>query len=459
MKLSVIILAAGLGKRMRSATPKVLHHLANKPLIRHVIDIALNLKPENIYLVYGHGGEQVRQVLNDLNLNWVEQTQQLGTGHAVAQAMPEISDDNQVLILYGDVPLISIATLEKLSVQIDNDCLGIITVALKNPQGYGRIVRNAEGKVECIVEEKEADAEVKKIREVNTGIIIAPALHLRRWLEQLTNHNAQGEYYLTDIIALAVSENKPIHTIEPDNHYEVMGVNDRSQLAELERIYQKQQVNQLLLNGVTVRDPARLDIRGTVQCEADVTIDVDVVLEGEVKIGKGVTIGPYTLIRNVEIGDEVEILSHCLIENAVIGNRCRIGPFARLRPKTVLAEQVHIGNFVEIKKSNIGEYTKINHLSYIGDSEVGREVNIGAGTITCNYDGINKHQTIINDNVFIGSDTQLIAPVTVGSGTTIGAGSTITKDAPANSLTLSRSPQKTIPGWRGPGTFSKKDEK
>jgi len=454
MKLSIIILAAGLGKRMRSARPKVLHPLADKPLIHHVIDTALNLKPRNLSLVYGHGGEQVRQALNNLNNNlkihWVEQTQQLGTGHAVAQAMPLIPDDSQVLILYGDVPLIRVATLENLTAQIDNNSLGLITVTLENPDGYGRIVRDARGEVTSIIEEKEADAKVKKIREVNTGIITAPASHLRRWLGQLKNDNAQGEYYLTDVIALAVAEQRQVHTLQPNNYYEVMGINDRSQLAELERAYQTQQVAQLLINGVTVRDPARLDIRGQVQCETDVTIDVNVVLEGEVKIGKGVSIGPYTLIKNAEIGDDVEIHSHCLIENAVIGNQCRIGPFARLRPETVLADQVHIGNFVEIKKSHIGEQTKINHLSYVGDSEVGREVNIGAGTITCNYDGANKHQTIIKDNVFIGSDTQLVAPVTVETGTTIGAGSTITKNTSQNSLTLSRCPQKTIPGWQRP---------
>jgi len=451
MKLSIIILAAGLGKRMHSDLPKVLHPLANKPLIQHVVDTALALKPDNISIVYGHGGEQVRQTLTNTNIRWIEQAQQLGTGHAVAQAMPQIADDTMVLVLYGDVPLISLETLQTLCSQITHKKnLGLLTTELDNPSGYGRIIRNAEGQVECIVEEKEADVQIKKIKEVNTGILIAPASDLRLWLRQLNNNNAQGEYYLTDIFALAVQEQVPIHTTTSHNIYEVMGVNDRLQLATLERYYQTQQINHLMLAGVTVHDPARLDIRGTVQAGRDISIDINVILEGEITLGDRVKIGPHTVIRNAKIGNDVEILSHCVIEDVVIGTGCRVGPFARLRPDTVLAEQVHIGNFVEIKKSTVATGSKINHLSYVGDSEVGSKVNIGAGTITCNYDGANKHKTIIGDDAFIGSDTQLVAPVTVGAGATIGAGSTITKDTPPNALTLSRTSQQTIPGWQRP---------
>jgi bifunctional UDP-N-acetylglucosamine pyrophosphorylase / glucosamine-1-phosphate N-acetyltransferase len=452
MKLSIIILAAGQGKRMYSDLPKVLHPLASKPLIQHVVDTALALKPDNISIVYGHGGEQVRQTLANIpNIHWVEQTQQLGTGHAVQQAMPQIADDTEVLVLYGDVPLITLETLQTLCSQVAHKkSLGLLTTELDNPTGYGRIVRNAEGQVESIVEEKDADLQIKKIKEVNTGILIAPAEALRVWLGQLNNNNAQGEYYLTDIVAKAVQENLSIETITTDNAYEVMGVNDRLQLATLERYYQTLKVNHLMLAGVTLHDPARLDIRGTVQAGRDVSIDVNVILEGEITLGNRVKIGPHTVIRNATIGDDVEILSHCVIENVVIGAKCRVGPFARLRPDTVLAEQVHIGNFVEIKKSTVATGSKINHLSYVGDSEVGSKVNIGAGTITCNYDGANKHKTIIGDDVFVGSDTQLIAPVTVGEGATIGAGSTITQDIPPDVLTLSRTPQKTLSGWQRP---------
>ncbi|MDM8559303.1 bifunctional UDP-N-acetylglucosamine diphosphorylase/glucosamine-1-phosphate N-acetyltransferase GlmU [Candidatus Parabeggiatoa sp. HSG14] len=450
MKLSIIILAAGLGKRMYSDLPKVLHPLAEKPLIRHVIDTAHALKPDTIHVVYGHGGQQVRETLADIEVNWVEQPQQLGTGHAVAQVMPNIADDTMVLVLYGDVPLISLATLKILCTSSNANNLGILTVNLDNPYGYGRIVRNAQEQVECIVEEKDADTTIKSIKEVNTGILIAHATHLRQWLASLNNNNAQGEYYLTDIIALAVANNLPIFTHTTNNVYEVMGVNDRSQLATLERYYQIQQVNRLMLTGVTVRDPARIDIRGMVQTGQDVSIDVNVIFEGEIMLGNRVKIGPHTIIRNAKIGDDVEILSHCVIDNVVIGTGCKIGPFARLRPETVLAEQVHIGNFVEIKKSTVAQKTKINHLSYIGDSEVGSDVNIGAGTITCNYDGVHKHKTVIEDRAFIGSDTQLVAPVKVGAGATIGAGSTIVTNTPPDTLTLSRSPQKNIPSWHRP---------
>ncbi len=450
MKLSIIILAAGLGKRMHSDIPKVLHRIADKPLIRHVLDTALALQPDSLHIVYGHGGTQLRETLADTDVFWVEQAQQLGTGHAVAQAMPQIADDAIVLVLCGDAPLITIKTLHTLSSQADNQSLSLLTVELEQPQGYGRIIRNSQGQVESIVEEKDATASQKQIQEINTGILIAPAAHLRRWLASLNNNNAQGEYYLTDIIAQAVQENLPIHTTNPFDLHEVLGINDRVQLSTLERYYQRQQVNQLMLAGATVRDPARLDIRGTVQTGRDVSIDINVILEGQITLGNRVTIGPHTVIRNATIADDVEILSHCVIENVVIGKQCRIGPFARLRPDTVLAEQVHIGNFVELKKSTVAQGSKINHLSYIGDSEVGSQVNIGAGTITCNYDGANKYKTIIGDKAFIGSDTQLVAPVTVGPGATIGAGSTITKDTPPDALTLSRTPQKTISGWQRP---------
>jgi bifunctional UDP-N-acetylglucosamine pyrophosphorylase/glucosamine-1-phosphate N-acetyltransferase len=448
--LAIVILAAGQGTRMNSDLPKVLHTLGEKKLIEHVLETAYTLNPTAIHLVHGHGGEQVQADITNPDLIWVSQIPQLGTGHAVAQALPHISDDALVLVLYGDVPLIDNTTLQTLVELANLESLVLLTVELLNPQGYGRIVRDSQGNVEHIVEEKEATSEIKQLREVNTGILIVPAAPLRRWLHVLKNDNSQGEYYLTDIIALAVQENMPIHTHSPANIYEVMGVNDRIQLATLERYYQQQQVEQLMRQGVWVRDPARLDIRGTVQVDQEVSIDVNVVLEGQVTLGKGVKIGPNTVIRNAEIADGAEVFSHCVIENVKIGKNCRIGPFARLRPETVLAEQVHIGNFVEIKKSTVANGSKINHLSYVGDSEVGQRVNIGAGTITCNYDGANKHKTIIGDDVFIGSDTQLVAPVEVSAGATIGAGSTITKNTPANALTLTRVSQKTFTHWRRP---------
>jgi bifunctional UDP-N-acetylglucosamine pyrophosphorylase/glucosamine-1-phosphate N-acetyltransferase len=365
--------------------------------------------------------------------------------------MPDIIDDSMVLVLCGDVPLISPATLEELCSQANNNSLGILTVELDNPQGYGRIVRNAAGEVERIVEEKDADAAIKQIKEVNSGIFLIPAVHLRRWLSSLNNDNAQGEYYLTDIVSLAVAENIPIFTSAAHDVYEVMGINNRVQLATLERQYQKQQAHRLMLDyGVTLHDPSRIDIRGSIEAGHDVAIDVNVVFEGDIKLGNKVKIGPNCIIRNATIGNGVEIFSNCVIENVVIGDNCRIGPLARLRPDTVLAENVRIGNFVEIKKTTVAKGSKISHLSYIGDTEIGTEVNIGAGTITCNYDGTNKHKTIIGDKAFIGSDTQLIAPVTVGAGATIGAGSTISRDTPDDTLTLSRSPQNTVPGWQRP---------
>ncbi len=446
MKLSIIILAAGLGKRMNSDLPKVLHCLADKPLLQHVIDTALTLEPETIQVVYGHGGEQVRNTLADLPVQWVKQEQQLGTGHAVAQAMPNIANDNMVLVLYGDVPLIKTTTLQTL----DSKGLNILTAKLNNPTGYGRIVRDNKNQVTSIIEEKDASSEIKSIQEINTGILATQAINLRNWLTKLDNNNSQGEYYLTDIVAMAVAEDQPIYTNTVNDIYEVMGVNNRLQLADLERYYQLQQANNLMLSGVTIQDPNRLDIRGTIQVGHDINIDINVILAGEVSLGNRVKIGSNTVIRNAKIADDVEILSNCVIEDVVIGAGCKIGPFARLRPETKLDEQVRIGNFVEIKKSTVANGSKINHLSYIGDSEIGKNVNIGAGTITCNYDGANKYKTIIKDGVFIGSDTQLVAPITIETGATIGAGSTITKDVAANSLTLSRTGQQSLIGWKRP---------
>ncbi len=448
MKLSIIILAAGLGKRMNSDLPKVLHCLADKPLLQHVIDTAMSLQPESIQVVYGHGGEQVRNTLANLPVQWVEQKQQLGTGHAVAQAIPNIADDNIVLVLYGDVPLINSVTLQGLCSA--ETSLNILTAKLNNPTGYGRIIRNNNGQAERIVEEKDATTEIKLIQEINTGMLATKASNLRAWLAKLDKNNSQGEYYLTDVIAMAVTDNIPIHINTVDDVYEVMGVNDRVQLANLERYYQLQQVNNLMLAGVTVQDPNRLDIRGTIKTGHDISIDINVILAGNVALGNRVRIGPNTIIRNAKIADDVEVLSNCVIEDVIIGAGCKIGPFARLRPETELAEQVHIGNFVELKKSVVARGSKINHLSYIGDSEIGSNVNIGAGTITCNYDGANKHKTIIKNDVFVGSDTQLVAPVIVEAGATIGAGSTITKDIAEDTLTVSRVEQQSISGWERP---------
>ncbi len=449
MKLTIVILAAGQGKRMHSNLPKVLHILADKPLLQHVIESAFTLKPNDVYVIYGHGGDQVRHQLQHSPVHWVEQKQQLGTGHAVAQAIPFISD-GLVLVLYGDVPLIQPTTLQALCQPENEQALRLLTVLLDNPKGYGRIVRNAANQVTQIVEEKDADKNIRQIREVNTGILAVPIHYLRKYLNELNTANAQGEYYLTDIVEMAAQTGMNIFTHQPDSQYEVLGVNDRMQLAELERYYQKKQAIQLMQAGVTLKDPMRLDIRGQVQTGFDVSIDVNVILEGKVNLGHRVVIGANTIIKNSTIGDDCEILPNSLIENAQIGKNCRIGPYARLRPDTQLADQVHIGNFVEIKKSTVASGSKINHLSYVGDAIVGSGVNIGAGTITCNYDGANKWQTTIGDNAFIGSDTQLIAPVTIGENATIGAGSTITKNVSDNSLALSRTAQISARNWQRP---------
>ena len=451
MKITTIILAAGKGTRMCSAIPKVLHKIANRPLLRHVYDMSYQLNNNVIKIVYGHGANLVRKVLADIDVSWVEQKQQLGTGHAVQQVSDQISDSDIVLILYGDVPLLKLATVKGLLANVSDKTLALLTVKLKNPTGYGRIVRDSSGKVTKIVEEKDASITEKEIVEGNTGIMAVEGNKLKKWLNQLSNHNVQGEYYLTDIIEMAVADQITIITTQPESVDEVLGVNNRIQLSHLERVYQQEQAIMLMERGVTLMDPARFDLRGTiVELGIDIVCDVNVIIEGENSIGNNVIIGANTHIKNSIIGDNVEILANCIIENSVVGQGSKIGPYARLRPETVLAENVHIGNFVELKKSTVASFSKINHLSYIGDATVGAQVNIGAGTITCNYDGVNKFRTIIEDGAFIGSDTQLIAPVTVGKNATIGAGSTITRDSPENQLTLSRAKQMTLAGWKRP---------
>jgi bifunctional UDP-N-acetylglucosamine pyrophosphorylase/glucosamine-1-phosphate N-acetyltransferase len=435
---------------MRSALPKVLHSLGGKPLLAHVIDTARQLGPDSIYVVYGHGGDQVREALADTAVAWVEQADQLGTGHAVEQVMPAISDDSVVLVLYGDVPMITATTLAPMIKQAAQGRLSVLTATLKDPSGYGRIIRNAERQVIDIVEQKDAGEEQLHIREINTGFLAGPAGLLRDWLSRLDNSNAQGEFYLTDIIAMAVADGVEVESVSAENIYEILGVNDRAQLSQLERIYQRQQAETLMCSGVTLADPTRFDVRGEIQAGTDSFIDVNGLFEGRVKLGSRVKIGPNCVIRNATIGDDVEVLANCVIDEARIGSACRIGPFARIRPDTELDERVHIGNFVEVKKSRIATGSKVNHLSYIGDTHMGSGVNVGAGTITCNYDGANKHLTEIGNDVFIGSDTQLVAPVKVGDGATIGAGTTITHDVPGGELTLSRSPQQTCSGWRRP---------
>ncbi|GAB6068353.1 bifunctional UDP-N-acetylglucosamine diphosphorylase/glucosamine-1-phosphate N-acetyltransferase GlmU [Methylothermus subterraneus] len=450
MPLNIVILAAGQGTRMRSELPKVLHCLGGKPLLQHVYELARELAPERIAIVYGHGAQRVLSRFADWPVVWVEQALQLGTGHALQQALPHLHENAMVLVLYGDVPLLRRQTLAGLLGAVGEERVGLLTTTLTDPTGYGRIVRNAQGEVVRIVEEKDARAEEKAILEVNTGVLVAPAAKLKTWLARLDNANAQGEYYLTDVVAHALADGVAVISF-PAPADEVAGVNDRRQLAQLERVYQRRQAEALLERGVTLRDPDRFDLRGRVEAVGrDVEIDVNVVLEGRIVLGDRVRIGPNVVLKDVVVGEEVEILAGSLIEQAHIGPRCRIGPFARIRPETQLAEEVHIGNFVEVKKSRIGAGSKVNHLSYIGDAEIGARVNVGAGTITCNYDGANKHQTIIEDGAFIGSDTQLVAPVRVGREATIGAGSTITQDAPAGKLTLSRCRQITVEHWQRP---------
>ena len=446
--LNIVILAAGKGTRMHSDLPKVLHALAGHSLLKHVIDTALQLAPKEMCVVYGHGGEAVPEALAQYAARFVLQEPQLGTGHAVQQAMPEMKDGGTTLILYGDVPLIQADTLKKLLINPDHLCL--LTLNMDNPAGYGRIIRNGSGNVERIVEEKDASAEQRKVSEINTGILAAPTHLLRNWLAGLQNNNAQGEYYLTDIVSMAVAQGVKVSTTQPAHDWEVMGVNSKIQLAELERIWQGEQALRLLKQGVTLADPARLDIRGQLSCGRDVEIDVGCIFEGDVHLGNRVKVGAYTVIRDSRIEAGTHLAPYTHIDSSEVGDNCRIGPYARLRPGTKLHNDVHIGNFVEIKNSEIANGSKANHLSYIGDSTVGKRVNVGAGTITCNYDGANKYRTVIEDDVFVGSDTQLIAPVTIKQGSTIGAGSTITKDTPENALTLSRAKQVTVPGWQRP---------
>ncbi len=447
--MNVVILAAGMGKRMQSALPKVLHPLAGKPLLSHVVDTARALSPTTLCVVYGHGGESVPAALQAPDLAFAKQEPQMGTGHAVMQAIPYLKESVPTLILYGDVPLTSVASLQRLLDSAGNNKLSILTVELDEPTGYGRIVRDC-GHIVKIVEQKDASDAEREIREVNSGILVAPTVDLKRWLATLSNDNAQGEYYLTDIVARAVAEGMPVRSAQPDDVWETLGVNSKTQLAQLERIYQYNRAGQLLEQGVTIVDPARLDVRGTLACGRDVTIDVNCVFEGTVEVGEGVSIGANCVIKNARIANGVEIKPFCHIEDATIGADSVIGPYARLRPGTELAQDVHIGNFVEVKNSQIAAHSKANHLAYVGDATVGSRVNIGAGTITCNYDGANKHRTIIEDDVFIGSDTQLVAPVRVGKGATLGAGTTLTKDAPEGKLTVSRAKQMSIDGWQRP---------
>jgi bifunctional UDP-N-acetylglucosamine pyrophosphorylase/glucosamine-1-phosphate N-acetyltransferase len=451
--LNIVILAAGKGTRMYSDKPKVLHALAGKPLVQHVLDCASLLKPQQICVVYGHGGEAVPDALRQYAARFVIQEPQLGTGHAVQQAMPQLADEGNTLVLYGDVPLIQHSTLHKM--QQAGEGLVLLTVNLPNPSGYGRIVRDAQGDVQSIVEEKETTPEQREIREVNTGILLAPTKLLRGWLAGLQNNNSQGEYYLTDIVSMAVQQGVAVHTVQPAHEWEIHGINSKSQLMVLERTWQLVEASRLLIKGVTLTDAARLDVRGRLSCGRDVEIDVGCIFEGDVSLADRVRVGAYSVIRNSTIaaGSVIEPYSH--IDSSEVGTDCHIGPYARLRPGSRLQDGVHIGNFVEIKNSDIASGSKANHLSYIGDSSVGSRVNIGAGTITCNYDGANKYRTIIEDDVFIGSDTQLVAPVTVGKGATIAAGTTVWKNAPAGELTMNDKNQSIRPGWKRPQKVKK----
>ncbi len=455
MSLSIVILAAGKGSRMKSAMPKIMHKLAGTTLLEHVIGTARSLSPKSLAVVCGNGADQVLPLLAEKNVASVMQDQQLGTGHAVMQAESHFADAEQVLVLYGDVPLTQQSTLDALVNCGGVNSLRILTTQLADPTGYGRIVRDDAGNVICITEQKDADQKTLAIKEVNSGIMVLPAKWLSESLSKLGNNNAQGEYYLTDMVALAVEDGLKINTVCCDDNAEVAGVNTRQQLAELERHYQKLLANELMVRGVTLADPARLDIRGTVKAGTDITIDVNVILEGDVIIEDNVEIGANCIIKDSVIGKGAIILANSMIDSSQVGENVNIGPFARLRPGTVLADNAKIGNFVETKNANIGQGSKVNHLSYIGDTDMGKNVNIGAGTITCNYDGANKYRTTIGDNVFIGSDSQLVAPITVEAGATIGAGTTLRKNAPESALTLTKSVQKTVEGWQRPKKIKK----
>ncbi|HVV67516.1 MAG TPA: bifunctional UDP-N-acetylglucosamine diphosphorylase/glucosamine-1-phosphate N-acetyltransferase GlmU [Gammaproteobacteria bacterium] len=448
MTLSVVILAAGKGKRMRSGLPKVLHTLAGVTLLERVVRTASSLDPETIYVVYGNGGQLVRSEMAHLDVQWVEQPEALGTGHAVRQVLPHLNQDHQVLVLYGDVPLISKETLKQLLDNTPKNALGLVVAELEDPQGFGRIIRNEMGNIVAIVEQKDTNPEQQKITEINTGILTTSARHLKEWLPRLTSHNSQKEYYLTDIIAMAVADGYSVGGILARRPEEVRGINNLSELASLERIYQRQKAYELMMEGVTIVDPERFDVRGEAIVAMDVCIDINVILEGKVSIGANSVIGPNTVLRNVEIGENVKIEANCVIENSSIADFCTIGPFARIRPGNRIDQHARIGNFVEMKNSQLGEGSKVPHLSYIGDAVIGKNVNMGAGTITVNYDGISKHQTIIEDQAFVGCDSQLIAPVKIGEGAYIAAGSTITTNAPAHQLTVARAKQRTVEGWK-----------
>lgn len=454
MRADIIILAAGQGSRMKSKRPKVLHKIAGKPMLEHVIISAQHTQRKvgegEIHVVVGHGADQVRDELSHYDLNWVEQTEQLGTGHAVKQALDGCKGADVVLVLYGDVPMIHSSSLQSLLAASNGERLGILTIDLANPSGYGRIVRDGFGNIQAIVEDKDATPEQLGINEVNTGIMAIPGNKIAAWINALKNENAQKEYYLTDVVSMAVAEDTPVIRVQPQIAIEVEGVNSRIQLMELERARQLQLAHSLMVNGVTIADPSRLDIRGELSAGQDIILDVNVILEGEVTLGDDVIIEAGCIIRNSIIGAGVTIKAHSIIENAVIAPHCEVGPFARLRPGTVLEEKARIGNFVEIKGTTIGKQSKVNHLSYIGNATVGTKVNVGAGTITCNYDGVNKFETVIGDEAFVGSNTALVAPVTVGNGATIGAGSTITQDIPDAQLGVARSRQRNIDGWKRP---------
>ncbi|KUI96695.1 bifunctional UDP-N-acetylglucosamine diphosphorylase/glucosamine-1-phosphate N-acetyltransferase GlmU [Vibrio sp. MEBiC08052] len=449
MKFSAVILAAGKGTRMYSQLPKVLHTLAGKPMVKHVIDTCQGIGAQQIHLVYGHGGELMQQQLSAESVNWVLQPQQLGTGHAVDQAAQYFQDDEQIIVLYGDVPLISEETIDNLLASQPQGGIALLTVVLDNPTGYGRIIRHNDAVV-AIVEQKDASEAELSIQEVNTGVLVASGKDLKRWLSGLENNNAQGEYYLTDVIAAAHAEGQVIQAVHPLDPMEVEGVNDRVQLSRLERAYQHSLANKLLTQGVMLRDPARFDLRGQLQCGHDVEIDVNVVIEGSVSLGNNVIIGAGSVLKDCEIDDNTVIRPYSVIEGATVGEMCTIGPFARLRPGAELKDDAHVGNFVEIKNARLGQGSKANHLTYLGDAEIGDRVNVGAGVITCNYDGANKHKTVIGDDVFVGSDCQLVAPVTIEDGATIGAGTTLTRNVAQGELVITRAKERRVEGWQRP---------
>ena len=448
-KLSVVILAAGKGTRMYSDLPKVLHKIAGKPMVKHVIDTAKQLNAAQIHLIYGHGADLLKQRLADEPVNWVFQAEQLGTGHAMQQAAPFFADDENILMLYGDAPLITTETLQKLIAAKPENGIALLTVNLENPTGYGRIIRQ-DGNVTAIVEQKDANAEQLKITEVNTGVMVSDGASFKKWLARLDNNNAQGEYYMTDVIGLANQDGFKVVAVQATDMMEVEGANNRLQMAALERYFQRKQAQKLLLAGVSLTDPERFDLRGELEHGKDVEIDINVIIEGNVRLGNRVKIGAGCVLKNVEIADDVEIKPYSVLENAVVGEKAAIGPFSRLRPGAELAAETHVGNFVEIKQAKVGKGSKVNHLTYIGDAEIGRDCNIGAGVITCNYDGANKFKTVIGDNVFVGSDSQLIAPVTIADNVTVAAGATVTDNVEAGALVISRVRQRHISNWKRP---------